>query len=239
MPLTKEYLHGVDTQRVPRNFSTRIAFPSDTTVRYTKWEAPLAGSATLLVTAGVGPNAASVTFARSGASPYRTLDGGSISGTTFDGTGASGVLDCPRNVVITVADGAAVVAQSGVIYGQDEYGKLISEAWSVTATGTSKVYTGKKAFAVVDGITSTAATDASGNTISVGTGNVLGLPSRNAVAGTNAGVKETIDGAIVVTGVYTKGGADPADDKGTFAPATAPNGTHIYEVWYLEVDPQL
>lgn len=232
-------MHGVDTERVPRNFVTRSAFPSVTPSRYVKWNAPLAAATAAFVNGLAGPNTTTFTYARTGAAPYKTSGGGSISGIAFGGTVPAGVMDCPRNVVVTVTHASAVVALSGIIYGQDEYGHLIQEAWSVTATGTSKVYTGKKAFAVVDGITVIGATDASADVVSVGTGSVLGLPSRNAVAGTDAAVKETIDGVVAITGTLTAAGVDPADAQGTFLAATIPNATHNYEVWYLEVDPQL
>lgn len=170
--------------------------------------------------------------------------------TTFEfgvGTGLNGALvvgavakpDVPRNVVITVTHGSAVVAESGVITGLDLYGRVITEAWSVTAGGTSKVFTGRKAFARVTLVTVTAASDASANSNTIGTGVVLGLDVKCSVGGTGAGVKELVDGAIVTTGVVVAASAAAADDaRGTYDPATDPDGAHDYDLWFISDDPE-
>lgn len=143
-----------------------------------------------------------------------------------------------RNVVITVTHGAAVVAMSGVIYGTDIAGKPIQEAWAVTAGGVTKTFTGKKAFFTVTSITETIAADASTNTIIAGTGVTLGLAARVSVP---SAVKEVVDGAVVATGailVAASAAAAATDDAlGTYTPAAAPDGVHLYSVYYISDDP--
>jgi hypothetical protein len=142
----------------------------------------------------------------------------------------------PRNVVITVT-AVAVVAMSGVISGYDSFGNFITEAWSVTAGGASKTFTGKKAFKLVTSITEVVAADASGNAIVAGTGNVLGL---SAACSCPSLVKETANGAVVTNGVLAAASTAATDDaRGTYTPNTAPNGTNDYEVWYLSNQPEL
>jgi hypothetical protein len=100
--------------------------------------------------------------------------------------------DFPRNVVITVTDVSAVVAQSGTITGYDILRNVITEAWSVTASGTSKTFTGAKSFAEVTSVTVTAASDASTNVIDIGTGKVFGLPVKVSATNRDAAVAELV-----------------------------------------------
>lgn len=149
---------------------------------------------------------------------------------------ANSTLDFPRNVVITVTHATAVVAMSGTITGTDLTGKNISEAWSVTAGGTTKTFTGKKAFKTVTSITETVAADASTNTIIAGTGVVFGLDSPLSVA---SAVKETSAGSVVTNGTFVKASAAATDDPhGTYAPNSAPNGSTTYEAWYISNSPE-
>ena len=147
--------------------------------------------------------------------------------------------DVGRNVVITVTHGSAVVALSGVISGRDQYGRSITEAWSVTAGGTSKTFTGKKCYTQVDQVTITAVADATTDTVTIGTGNVLGLDVNLAVGGTGAALKELSGGSLVTNGVYVAGSAAAADGSiGTYAPNSAPNGATTYDVWYVSDNPE-
>lgn len=140
----------------------------------------------------------------------------------------------PRNVVITVTHGSSVVAMSGTITGTDQYGRVITEAWSVTAGTTSKTFTGVVAFKTITSITETIAADASANTIIAGDGVVLGLPFRSVIGGVATAVKEIAIGAIVVTGTLVAGSTTANTDyRGTYLPSAAPNGTNDYSVWYL------
>lgn len=154
---------------------------------------------------------------------------------TFSPDGAVAAADYARNVTITVTHGSSVVAASGVITGKDEYGTTITEAWSVTATGTSKTYTGKKAFAYITSVTYVTAADATANTFVCGTGNVFGL---NFVCSCPSGVKETSGGTVVTNGTVVAGSTASTDDlRGTYAPNAAPNGTLDFELWYLANEP--
>jgi len=147
-----------------------------------------------------------------------------------DGAQAAGFI-FPRNAVVTVTHGSSVVAASGVIAGLDEYGTAITEAWSVTATGTSKVYTGVKAFARVTSITYVTAADASANTIIVGTGKTLGL---NFACSCASPVKEVAGGSVVTTGVLVAAStAATADSRGTYTPAATLDGAIDFEIWTL------
>jgi hypothetical protein len=152
-------------------------------------------------------------------------------------SGGVAKLDFARNVVITVTHGSAVIALSGVITGTDIAGDPLTEAWSVTAGTTSKTFTGLKAFKSVTSITEVNAADASGDTIIAGTGTKLGLSAQNSVI---SAVKEYADGAIVTTGTLVAGSTatTTTDPRGTYAPATAPDGVHDYDVWYISDNPE-
>lgn len=153
---------------------------------------------------------------------------------TLGGSLTSGGVGKPtfgRNVVITVTHATAVVAMSGTISGTDVAGKPITEAWAVTATGTTKTFTGKKAFFTVTQITETVAADASANSIIAGTGVVLGCA---AIVSVPSAVKEVVDAGVVTTGTLVAASSASTDDAlGTYSPATAPNGAHDYEIWYI------
>lgn len=187
------------------------------------WTNPAAVDADGYKTTFAGPNATTFEF-----TPASGLNGALVS------IGRA-VPDFHRNVVVTVTHATAVVAESGVIEGLDANGDFISEAWSVTAGGTSKVFTGAKSFAAVTKVTVTAATDASANSNTIGTGQVFGLDARLSVA---SAVKERVDGAIVTTGTLVVAGTGTADPRGTYSPATAPDGVHDYEVWVISDDPE-
>lgn len=155
---------------------------------------------------------------------------------TIGGTLASGgvvTLSPARNVVITVTHATAVVAMSGTITGTDAFGRAQTEDWSVAATGTTKTFTGTKGFATVTSITETVAADASANTVIAGTGSVLLLSAMCSVAKILA---EVVDGSVVTTGAITAG--EDGVSNGTYTPATAPNGTHDYAVWYISDFPE-
>jgi len=158
---------------------------------------------------------------------------------TIGGALASGGvarMDYPRNVVITVTHSSSVVAMSGTIYGTDKFGNTMTEAWSVTATGTSKVFTGKKAFWTVTRISETVAADASANSIISGTGDVLGLSSPLSVA---SALKERVAGSVVTNGTFVAAStAASADPHGTYAPNTVPDGVNDYDVWFISDYPE-
>jgi hypothetical protein len=158
---------------------------------------------------------------------------------TIGGSLASGgvaTLSPARNVVITVTHGSSVVAMSGTITGTDAYGNGMTEAWSVTAGGTTKTFTGKKAFKTVTSITEVVAADASTNTIISGSGTVLGLSAPLAVA---SAIKEVAAGSVVTNGTFVVASTAATDDPhGTYSPNTAPNGSNDYDVWYISDTPE-
>lgn len=156
---------------------------------------------------------------------------------TPDGVVGTAANTHPRNVLITVTHASSVVAASGTITGRDEYGNAITEDWSVTATGTSKTYVGKKAFSKISSVTYTTAANAQANTFKVGTGVVLGLQFACAVA---SAVKEIAAGSVVTNGTVVAASTASTDDRrGTYSPNTAPNGTNDYEIFYLVNDPSV
>lgn len=230
MPLPTSYLgpHGVAGPKGGVRRLAAVVRQSWPPVGTTSGQvAPVALVTNGFKTAVAGPNTATVIYGRTAAL-----------GTPFDGTLASGIVDYPRNVVITVTHGAAVVALSGVISGIDKYGRNLTEAWSVTAGTVSKTFTGAKAFARVDTVTVIAATDASTDTVIIGTGNVLGLDTKCSVGAVGAAVKELTDGGIVVTGtLVAASSAAAADPIGTYLPATVPNAAHTYDLWFVSDDP--
>lgn len=146
------------------------------------------------------------------------------------------VLDYARNVVITVTHGSAVVALSGTITGYDKFGNVMTEAWSVTAGGTTKTFTGAKAFKVITQITETNGADASTDTVIVGQGKVFGLDSPASVASL---VKETSGAAVVTNGVLVAAStASTADPHGTYTPNAAPDASTDFELWYISNLPE-
>lgn len=167
---------------------------------------------------------------------FATSHAGAGSAGTTSMTLAHTSVATPRNVVITVTHATAVVAMSGTITGTDTYGKTITEAWSVTATGTTKTFTGAKAFATVTSITETVAADASANTIIAGTGKKLGLNFR---ASNIIPVMETEDGATPTAGVIVAGAGSSAtaDWRGTYAPNSTLNGALTFVIYYITDDP--
>lgn len=173
------------------------------------------------LTALAGPNATTIT---------PTLDGAlAVLGV--------GVPDFTRNVVVTVTHASSVVAENGVITGTDINDKVITEAWSVTATGTSKVFTGLKAFKRVTSVTIVSASNATTNTNIIGTGKKFGLSAK---CSSVVPVAEEEDGAAPTAGVIVKASVVAADDKlGTYAPNSAPNAALDFDIWYLSDDPHL
>lgn len=135
-----------------------------------------------------------------------------------------------RNVVAAWTN-AAILTVNGL----DIYGKPMSEK---SAAGVA--FTGKKAFAKITSIQVSA--DVTGLTI--GTGNVLGLP----IYLPNAAMilKESMDNAAAAAGTVvagldnaTKSTQTGGDIRGTYAPNSAPNGARVYELLIATDDPTL
>lgn len=164
-----------------------------------------------------------------GAAGNLTLDGATVSG-------GVAVLDVPRNVTLTVA----TTNQSGVtftIYGTDEYG--VSMVEQITGPNNNTVQ-GKKAFKRVTRVAASGAIATNG--VSVGFGDVLGLPFHLPV--TAMVLKEIEDSAAATSGtlvaglsVLTKPTATNADVRGTYDPNSACDGTKSFQLYILSADP--
>jgi len=210
-----------------RSYNVRGYARGASAIYHQNWTDPIAVVTNGILTALAGPNTTTFTL-----TPGAGLNGSLVVGTRL-------VLDYARNVVITVTHGSAVVAESGVITGKDIYGKDLTEAWSVTAGTTSKTFTGAKAFKTITQITITAVADASANTNVIGNGNVLGLDVNSALGVVAGAIKEIVAGALVVTGtLVAKSASAAADPRGTYLPATVPNGTNDYDLWFISDDPE-
>lgn len=144
-----------------------------------------------------------------------------------------------RNLVTAVTHASSVVAMTVKHYGFDMYRKAVTETHAITATGTSKTVTGKKAVRYWWKTEITAAGNAESNTLDLGTGNVFGLPFR--IGSLNAAIPVR-DG--VIDGSATKVVADAnaasgttGDVRGTVDFNTDPNGTAVYAAWVAVEDP--
>lgn len=191
------------------------------------------------------PNNATITYttATDGTSP---LDSGSrptVTAVTDSGGVARSVypLATPRNVVLTVTHGSSIVALSLLVTGLDYYGQLQTETLAVTATGTTKTTTGKKAFSSIISMAFTSAGNATTDTAVLGWGNVLGLPYRVDAAERVIPLGNAI---VDVSGTVTKAddaaaSASTGDVRGTYAPASAPDGTKKYSAWIVPTDPSV
>lgn len=125
----------------------------------------------------------------------------------------------PRNVVAAWTNTAVLT-----VTGTDEYGKAIVES---SASGVT--FTGKKAFKTITRVRVSA--DVTG--LTVGSGNVLGLPIF--LADVADVLREAADGVaatagVVVAGDQTVATALTGDVRGTWAPNAAPNGARIYDL---------
>jgi hypothetical protein len=133
-------------------------------------------------------------------------------------------MDVPRNITY-VSSGAD--AETMTVRGLDRYGVNMTE--TVTLNGATPVV-GKKAFFVVQ---SYQAGSAMTNNLSLGFGVVLGIPV--ILERKNFVFREFMDDAVLTTGTFvaadiTVPSATTGDIRGTYSPATAPNGAHIYEL---------
>lgn len=150
---------------------------------------------------------------------------------TINGAKAAGgvaPLGAPtgRNVNV-VSTNAGDTTQTVTIRGLDIYGNRVQQ--TLTLNGTTTVQ-GTKAFATVTSVTVSAAL--AGN-LSVGDGTVLGLPAY--LSNSTFILRETQDGAVASAGtvvaglgITTKASATNGDVRGTYAPASAPDGSRAY-----------
>lgn len=163
---------------------------------------------------------------------------GSAGDIPIDGVRASGgvaTLDVPRNVTLTVAT-TNHSALTLTVYGTDEYGNTVIEA--ITGPNNNTV-SGKKAFKTVTRVASSGAIATNG--ISVGFGDVLGLPI---FVGGGGVMRELEDGATASSGTFvaglsplTKSTSTTADVRGTYDPNSAADGAKVFELDCFIQDP--
>ena len=132
--------------------------------------------------------------------------------------------DVPRNVV-----GAWTTSSTVTVTGTDYYGQPQTEAQTGTA------FTGKKAFATITSITSSAAVTAA----TFGTGNVLGLPFRTSSGDIMPAMfNDAADaGTFVPPDLTLPATSATGDVRGTYAPAGTLNGAKFLSILLKPADP--
>jgi hypothetical protein len=147
-----------------------------------------------------------------------------LTGALLNGAVGAAAIPTPRNIVAAWT-GAAILTVTGT----DQYGRVIRES---SASGTSLA--GKKAFKTVTLITTNA--DITG--LTVGTGDVLGLPVAVGANGLiDARANNAIDAGTFVPRDIATATAVTGDVRGTFDPAVALNGTNTVAVTVVIADP--
>jgi hypothetical protein len=141
--------------------------------------------------------------------------------------GGVATFDQPRNVV-----GAWTGSGTITITGTDEYGEAVVE----TTAAAGVAHTGKKAFKTVTSVVPSS----NMNTITIGSGDVLGLPV--AVPQKGMVVGELEDGGnatagTVVAAVTSVATATTGDVRGTYDPNSACDGSKAFELLVLMSDP--
>jgi hypothetical protein len=138
--------------------------------------------------------------------------------------------DVPRNLVITPGSTTADVAAGDVtVYGRNEKGSSISEAFTFTANQSTAV-TGNKAFAKIDRIVFPGEDSPFGATWSVGVGDKLGLS--HCIDGSGWVIKGLVDNAAL-TGI-TMATSATALESNTFIPDPAANGARVFHVFAID-----
>lgn len=87
-------------------------------------------------------------------------------------------LAVPMALTVKATHGSSIVAMDVYVDGFDEYMQKITEKFVVTATGTSKTVTGKKAFQHIHRVRIVSAGNATTNTLNVGPVDIYGLSVR-------------------------------------------------------------
>lgn len=144
-------------------------------------------------------------------------------------------FDVPRNVIFTSSGN-----DTGVVFtitGTDFFGQSMSEAVTGANAG---VAAGVKAFYKILTISNSAA---AAGTVSIGVGNVLGLPRW--VPSSGHIVKELMNWASATAGTFVAGLSSlttstttTADVRGTYVPNSAPDGSKAYVLIVALPDPQ-
>lgn len=165
----------------------------------------------------------------------------SFTAADLDGVVGAGAMTPPRNITITTSAHADIDAVDVVITGKvrDTDGKLVDQTDTITLTdGGNTTDVGTQAFESVETITIPAQSGV-GGAIEIGFGDVIGL-SKPLIsrAGAEAVLMEieagTVLAADAITGTFVD--AATAAPNGTYEPATPPDATNDYAVYY-EYDP--
>jgi hypothetical protein len=108
---------------------------------------------------------------------------------------------------------------SVTVTGYDEYLVKVVETLSVTATGTSKTASGKKAIKYIQSVAITSAGNATTNSLDLGWGDVIGLPYRLAAKSNlqSTYFNQTVEGTLPTTVLAdaTTASAVTGDVRGT------------------------
>lgn len=142
-------------------------------------------------------------------------------------------LDVPRNIIETGV--AATVAHTLTVTGLDEYGNKVVE--TITGAVGAVTVAGKKAF---KRITSIAVSGATTGAITVGWGDVLGLPLF--LQDSDFVLKEIAGDAAAAAGAFVNGdesepSATTGDVRGTYDPAAPCDGTTAFRLVVAVPDP--
>lgn len=198
--------------------ATSTELPNNTTITYTP------------ATDGTSPLDAGTRYA------VKTITHDAVQYLAYD-------LVVARNVVLTVTHGSSVVAMTCLVTGFDRVDRedgtfelhWMSELLTITATGTTKTATGKKAFRYITSIAFTSAGNATTNTAAMQPGVLVGV-GPYAIA-TKNDVLVQVDGAhdasaaIVVADTTSPATTTTGDTRGTVSFASAPNGTLTQALW--------
>jgi hypothetical protein len=138
--------------------------------------------------------------------------------------------DCPRNITVTVTDTTpGVVAGTVTVTGKDARGATISEAFDFSSFTSAEAKNGTKIFASVVSVVTSGFTALGGSgdeTIIVGVGTVIGLPTP--IARTTAVKHVYLGGTRVAAPTVTAGD----NTSGIDASASTYNGTKMLHVFY-------
>lgn len=146
---------------------------------------------------------------------------------------AANQLDVPRNLTETGV--AATVAHNLTVTGVDEYGKVVVE--TITGAVGAVTVSGKKTFKTISKIAVSGATTGA---ITVGWGDVLGLPLF--LQDADFALKEIQDDAVAAAGTFVNGDqakatATTGDVRGTYDPSAACNGAITFRLAVAVPDP--
>jgi len=139
--------------------------------------------------------------------------------------------DVARNLTVTLGGTAADVPADGdiVVTGTNSEGATITETFSTTEN-TAETLTGNKAFRTVASV-ALPAFDGTGATVTVGTGDKIGLSHRTTSA-TVFNVLTNISGVKALEAAAANANSTTAIESNTVTPTTAPDGATGYTIFY-------